>query len=236
MARTPSRKGSSNAAAQVVNRSELVHGLSLGGTYAEIEGRRQNGDRYEIVEDRTPEYLQHRIRSRGIVWDIIAEKDSRLLTADDIGRYEQSVASSSTKAIVTAIGTYRMRKAALQLKRTPRLWKGKTVVFFGAFNPLYSTIGMKEGAGPPDAPFNLGAAVAWSLTLPPGVYVAMHGRVYSPERVRKHQKDGLFDILTDKEADDFSDEDEWYDPAKELTLEDLKRLNGIEITISIPEV
>lgn len=43
-----------------------------------------------------------------------------------------------------------------------------------------------------DALFNFGAAVLAAQTQPPGVYVAMNGRLWSGENVIKNRKTGLF--------------------------------------------
>jgi len=211
-----------NAKAEsIINNHQLVHGFSLGGTYAEILGRDQNGEVRLPMTDRTLIYLHHKIRSRGILWEVIAEKNSLLLTAGDYRRLEKSIFMSSAKAIVIACVTFRLRKVAMSLKQNRPVWKGKTVSVFGAFNPLWSNLSI-DGTGPPDAPFNLGIAIMCSLTQPEGVYVPMHGRVYTPERVRKHLGDGLFDVLTEQEADDFTEEEvQWHDPSKEPTVEQL---------------
>ncbi len=219
MRKTTYRRGSQ--AESIINNHQLVHGFSLGGTYAEILGRDQNGEVQLPMTDHTLIYLHHKIRSRGILWEVIAEKNSLVLTAGDYRRLEQSIAMSSAKAIVVACGTFRLRKVAMSLKRNRAVWKGKTVSVFGAFNPLWSNLSI-DGTGPPDAPFNLATAIMCSLTQSEGVYVPMHGRVYTPERVRKHLADGLFDVLTEQEADDFTeDEVEWHDPSKEPTVEQL---------------
>ncbi len=219
MARKQVRSGSQPES--IINQHQLVHGMSLGGTYAEIMSRDQNGEVRLPMTDRTLTYLHHKIRSRGILWEVIAEKNSLLLTAGDYHRLEQQIDMTNAKAIVVACGTFRLRKVAMTLKKNRSIWKGKTVAIFGAFNPLWSNLSI-DGSGPPDAPFNLGTAIMTSLTQPEGVYVAMHGRVYTPERVRKHLDDGLFDVLTEQEADDYTEEDvEWHDPTKEPTVEQL---------------
>jgi L-asparaginase len=41
--------------------------------------------------------------------------------------------------------------------------------------------------------FNLGSALAFAQTLPPGVYVAMNGRYFAWNRVRKNRKTGMFE-------------------------------------------
>jgi L-asparaginase len=62
---------------------------------------------------------------------------------------------------------------------------GKTVVLTGAMVPYSFSAS--------DAVFNLGCAITAVQLLSPGVYVAMNGRVFSWERVRKHKKSGTFE-------------------------------------------
>jgi L-asparaginase len=56
---------------------------------------------------------------------------------------------------------------------------GKTVVLTGAMVPY------KFGSS--DGLFNLGSALAFAQTLPPGVYVAMNGRCFTWDNVRKNR-------------------------------------------------
>jgi L-asparaginase len=46
--------------------------------------------------------------------------------------------------------------------------------------------------------FNLGSALAFVQTLPPGVYVVMNGRCFNWDNVRKNKSNGLFEELLDK--------------------------------------
>ena len=61
----------------------------------------------------------------------------------------------------------------------------KTIVLTGAMIPY------KFGSS--DGLFNLGSALAFAQTLPPGVYVAMNGRHFLWNRVRKNRKTGVFE-------------------------------------------
>ena len=63
--------------------------------------------------------------------------------------------------------------------------EGKTIVLTGAMVPY------KFGSS--DGLFNLGSALAFAQTLPPGVYVAMNGRCYAWDHVRKNRETGMFD-------------------------------------------
>jgi L-asparaginase len=61
---------------------------------------------------------------------------------------------------------------------------GKTIVLFGAMIPY--------ALGRSDALFNFGAALMAAQTLAPGVYVAMNGRAFSWDDVRKVAELGEF--------------------------------------------
>ena len=65
---------------------------------------------------------------------------------------------------------------------------GKTVVLTGAMVPY------KFGSS--DGMFNLGTALAFVQTLTSGVYVAMNGRCFPWDGVRKDKKRGIFEATT----------------------------------------
>ncbi len=64
---------------------------------------------------------------------------------------------------------------------------GKTIVLTGAMIPF--------AFGSSDGLFNLGAALAFAQSLPVGVYVAMNGRVFDWDNVRKNRDIGAFEEL-----------------------------------------
>ena len=65
--------------------------------------------------------------------------------------------------------------------------KNKTIVLTGAMIPI------KFGSS--DGLFNLGSALALAQTLPAGVYVAMNGRCFNWDNVRKNKLTGSFEEL-----------------------------------------
>jgi L-asparaginase len=67
--------------------------------------------------------------------------------------------------------------------------KNKTIVLTGAMIPI------KFGSS--DGLFNLGSALAFAQTLPVGVYVAMNGRYFHWDNVRKNKETGVFEELSD---------------------------------------
>lgn len=86
------------------------------------------------------------------------------------------------ECIVVIHGTDTMAQTA-QVVGSAKL--GKTIVFTGAMIP-YSVQGS-------DALFNLGFAVAMTQALVPGTYVAMNGKVFAWDKVRKNRQDGVFE-------------------------------------------
>jgi len=66
--------------------------------------------------------------------------------------------------------------------------KDKTIVLTGAMIPY------KFGSS--DGLFNLGSALAFAETLPHGVYIAMNGRYFNWNNVRKNKKTGEFEEIS----------------------------------------
>ena len=62
---------------------------------------------------------------------------------------------------------------------------GKTVILTGAMIPF--------AFGSSDGLFNLGSALSFVQVLPPGVYVAMNGRCFPWDNVRKNRDAGFFE-------------------------------------------
>jgi len=64
---------------------------------------------------------------------------------------------------------------------------GRTIVLTGAMIPY--------AFGSSDGLFNLGSALSFVQVLPPGVYVAMNGRYFPWDRVRKVRETGVFESI-----------------------------------------
>jgi len=69
---------------------------------------------------------------------------------------------------------------------------GKTIVLTGAMVPY--------AFGSSDGLFNLGSALSFVQVLPAGVYVAMNGRCFSWDTVRKNAETGTFEAIDREEA------------------------------------
>ena len=89
---------------------------------------------------------------------------------------------SAEHKIVIIHGTDTMRETAQVLGHAGLQ---KTIVLTGAMVPYR--------VASSDALFNLGVAVAVAQLNAPGVFVAMNGRVFSWDKVRKNKTDGIFE-------------------------------------------
>lgn len=91
--------------------------------------------------------------------------------------------SEETKIVITH-GTDTMSETAKVLAQNV---KNKTIILTGAMIPI------KFGSS--DGLFNLGSAIAFAQTLPAGVYVAMNGRYFNWDNVRKNRQTGIFEEI-----------------------------------------
>ncbi|HPF36763.1 MAG TPA: asparaginase domain-containing protein [Candidatus Krumholzibacteria bacterium] len=110
--------------------------------------------------------------------------DSLEMTQEDRDVILRNCRDCAEERIVITHGTDTMEHTARHLG--PEI-RGKTVVLVGAMVPY--TFGSSDGL------FNLGAAVAFAQTLPHGVYVAMNGRIFDYDKVRKNRRIGEFEEI-----------------------------------------
>lgn len=112
--------------------------------------------------------------------------DSLEITEEDRMIILHNCRRTKTDKILITHGTDRMVATAefLAGEGVP----GKTIVLTGAMIPY--AFGTSS-----DGFFNLGSALAFVQTLPPGVYVSMNGRYYEWNSVRKNRKTGFFEEI-----------------------------------------
>ncbi|MFT4685687.1 MAG: L-asparaginase [Neolewinella sp.] len=91
-----------------------------------------------------------------------------------------------TNQVIITHGTDTMVKTAEYLAKANI--QGKTIVLTGAMIP-YAFGSSSDGF------FNLGSALAFVQSLPPGVYVAMNGRYFSWNSVNKNLSTGYFEAI-----------------------------------------
>ncbi|MEO6732987.1 MAG: asparaginase domain-containing protein [Ferruginibacter sp.] len=110
--------------------------------------------------------------------------DSLEMTAQDRALIVYQCQHSDEDKIIITHGTDTMEETAKILG--PAI-SNKTIILTGAMIPI------KFGSS--DGLFNLGSALAFVQALPPGVYVAMNGRYFNWNNVRKNKLTGVFEEL-----------------------------------------
>jgi L-asparaginase len=110
--------------------------------------------------------------------------DSLEMTDADRALIIEQCQRSDEAQIVITHGTDTMVETARALAAA-LAGGGKTIVLTGAMVPY--------AFGSSDGLFNLGSALSFVQVLPPGVYLAMNGRCFTADRVRKNRDSGVFE-------------------------------------------
>ncbi|WP_133501179.1 asparaginase domain-containing protein [Cognatilysobacter terrigena] len=113
----------------------------------------------------------------------ILRKDSLHITDADRELVRATIAAQPARHILVTHGTDSMVQTAQVLASLT----DKTIVLTGALNPARF-----RGS---DAEFNIGTAVGAVQALPPGVYIAMNGRIWDPLKVRKNVEANRFEPI-----------------------------------------
>lgn len=111
----------------------------------------------------------------------VLRKDSLVMTDADRALIRERVAAAAERLILITHGTDTMTQTAEALKGI----EGKVIVFTGSMVPARFRAS--------DAIFNLGCAVGAVQVLPPGIYVAMNGKISPADTVRKNRSKNRFE-------------------------------------------
>ena len=156
----------------------FVTGGTFDKTYDEIEGTLAFGDTH------LPEMLRLGRCHVDVSVRTLMMIDSLAMTDDDRAIVVHNCRTCDESRIVVTHGTDTMVETAAALAAGVA---GKTVVLTGAMVPY--------AFGSSDGLFNLGSALSFAQTLPPGVYIAMNGRHFAWDRVRKNREAGIFEEI-----------------------------------------
>ena len=140
---------------------------------------------YQIGEPLVGQILDHLQVGFEIEINALMRKDSLHITDEDRLLIRSEIAASDVKHVLVTHGTDSLVKTALILNDIP----DKTIVLTGALNPARFR--------DTDAVFNIGCAVGAVQALPPGAWIAMSGRVWDPETVRKNRGKNRFESTVD---------------------------------------
>ncbi len=112
--------------------------------------------------------------------------DSLEITDQDRANIANNCRNADTDQILITHGTDTMGETAHYLANEDI--RDKTIVITGAMIP-YAFGSSSDGF------FNLGSALAFVQSLPPGVYIVMNGRYFSWDGVRKNRSTGFFEAV-----------------------------------------
>lgn len=110
--------------------------------------------------------------------------DSCDMTDEDRNIIAKNCEKASEKKIIITHGTDTMVETAKVLANSI---KDKPIILTGAMIPY--TFGSSDGL------FNLGSAIAFVQTLPAGIYIAMNGKFFNWDNVRKNKRIGEFEEI-----------------------------------------
>jgi len=153
-----------------------------GGTF-DKEYNELNGELF-FKESHLPEMLKLGRCKTEVEIRTIMMIDSLSMTDGDRELMASQCETAQENKIVITHGTDTMADTA---KFLAEKIKNKTIVLTGAMIPY------KFGSS--DGLFNLGSALAFVQTLPAGVYIAMNGRYFDWNNVRKNKQTGQFEEL-----------------------------------------
>lgn len=154
----------------------LVTGGTFDKEYDELAGRL-------FFKDTHIEEMLRLGRSRvHVAVETIMMVDSLEMTNAQRGAIARRCREAPEDRIVVTHGTDTMVETAEVLAREA---SGKTIVLTGAMVPW--------AFGSSDGLFNLGSALSFVQILAPGVYVAMNGRSFPWDDVRKERSKGIFE-------------------------------------------
>ena len=156
-----------------------LHIITTGGTIDKVYFDAQS--EYEVGSPQVLEILREAHVTFDHTLEPVLRKDSLELTDADRQLIRRQVEAAPANRVLITHGTDTMVQTALALEDIPR----KTLVLTGSMQParFRNT----------DAVFNVGVAIGAVQCLPPGVYLAMNGRVFDPRRVRKNRERHAFE-------------------------------------------
>jgi L-asparaginase len=157
----------------------LVTGGTFDKRYDELRGT------LSFQETHLPEMLRLGRCRVDVAIETLMMIDSLDMTeADRASIVTRCRAAAETRIVITH-GTDTMVETARALATSRPPLSDKTIVLTGAMVPY--------AFGSSDGLFNLGSALSFVQALPAGIYLAMNGRCFEWDRVRKNRETGVFE-------------------------------------------
>ncbi len=154
--------------------------IQTGGTIDKDYPRTTKGYAFEISEPAVKRVLEKLNPAFEFEIITVLKKDSLEITGQDRQKIVDTCNNLDNQKIIISHGTDTMMDTAEKLSEI----KGKTIVITGAMRPerFYNS----------DAPINIGVAIGAVNVLEKGVYIAMHGRIYPWDQVKRDPQTGQF--------------------------------------------
>jgi L-asparaginase len=140
-------------------------------------------DDFHIGEPQILEILKDARITREFDLVSLFKKDSLELTDEDRAILRDAIINTRETSILVTHGTDTMVDTGKFLQGI----EGKTIVITGSMTPARFRV--------TDAVFNVGMAFVSAQTLPPGVYIAMNGRIFDPLNTWKNVPEHRFEEL-----------------------------------------
>ena len=155
--------------------------LACGGTIDKVYFDAKSD--YEVGEPQIVTILRESNVSISYHIESIVRKDSLEMNDKDRDQIHRAVVASDSNRILITHGTDTMIETARHLDDVP----DRTMVLTGSMEPARFR--------DTDAVFNIGCAVGALQGLKPGVYIAMNGRLFHPDKVRKNRTANRFEEI-----------------------------------------
>jgi L-asparaginase len=153
--------------------------IAVGGTIDKIYFDAKS--EYEVGPPNIEKVLSELNLSISYSVNSLMRKDSLDLSDEDRALIAETVANDPCDRILITHGTDTMVETAKALITIAQ----KTIVLTGALEPaLFKTS---------DAVFNIGCALGAVQSLTPGVYIAMNGKIFPADKVRKNLQKNRFE-------------------------------------------
>jgi L-asparaginase len=154
--------------------------IQTGGTIDKDYPKTKSGYAFEIAEPAVSKILQRVNPNFDFEIITVSKKDSLDITEEDRNKIFVTCQKTKSKKIVITHGTDTMIETAKKLVTV----ENKVIILTGAVRP--------EKFSDSDASFNVGTAIGAINILNDGVYIAMNGRIYPWNNVKRNSKTGQF--------------------------------------------
>ena len=155
--------------------------FAVGGTIDKVYFDQKSN--YKVGEPGVHDILKDANVTFDYECESILQKDSLDMTETDRQLVFEKIQADEHRYIIVTHGTDTMVATARVLEPI----QDKVIVLTGSMQPARFKVS--------DAEFNIGVAVAAVQIMPEGVYIAMNGRIFDPDKVKKNWEQNRFEVV-----------------------------------------